>query len=163
VLSDGVITHEEFLEAQAHTMNCWDQHGVPGSFVVFDDMTNVSQPTVMTDDQRRHAIECERFWIEDIWWLYEQTRINPGNVNFDDLVADCLIRHGLAPVGFSGSDFAELALLGGLEIGYDPDEALTEEEVQALFDNHVWYSPRLPGGAYLDEGQAWECRINPHS
>jgi len=117
------------------------------------------------DPELRSAIaDCEfRYW-NDLWILWDLIRLNPDGEDFNDLVVDCLVRNSVVPPDFTYRQLREVVDVCAFVYEHDPKHPLTEKELQLLWDQHDWdCRPQLSDGAYLDEGVAWDCQMDPLS
>ena len=110
---------------------------------------------------RRANTECQlRYW-NDLWILWDLIRVNPNAEDFDTLIADCLVRNDLADESLTGRQFREALNACGALFEHDPDQPFTQEEIDAILEAVQDCRPQLPGPAYLDEGVAWDCQMDP--
>lgn len=106
VLADDEVTDAEMLEANRLLVDCLEAAGFPGSVV--DDRGGLIVPDRgLGEDVNPFVAECE----DSLGWpsvsmLYHHTRRNPGNVDNDELMAACLVRHGVVPSSYRGRDHA---------------------------------------------------------
>lgn len=158
VLSDGVIDTAEAREARDRYLSCMQDAGIPVALWEDGDHWGTSMPRELTEAEEGIEFQCWLDWDGPISGLYTNITQNPEAVDRDELIAACLIRHGLAPDGFRGRDFRELvaptvASFTGTE---------TEAERQAIEDVAASApQPVLPGGQLLNDGIAWDCQVNP--
>lgn len=179
IVADGELTLVEMREAAARTNECLASVGSPatidegegGAFMLgfyhragyegHEDMAvHLGGPEI-----RDATFACEFEYFMDLWVLWDTIRVNPHGENFDDLVAECLIRNGLVDATLTGQAFREAALACDFFFEHDPDNPLTNEEITELSRLHWEENPdcrtQLPGPVYLDEGVAWDCQMDP--
>ena len=109
VLVDGKITRAEYDQAVALYVKCANAHGVHISAELQPPLnltyqyagSGEAQPM---QDSIMHT--CARGTTSLIEGLYDDKLMNPRKQNLDDLTAECLVRKGLAPKGYSGAQFA---------------------------------------------------------
>ncbi|MCL1900524.1 MAG: hypothetical protein FWG11_08460, partial [Promicromonosporaceae bacterium] len=82
----------------------------------------------------------ERYW-RDLGFLWNAIQRNPYNLDFDEMIVQCLIRSSLAVETLTVSDLRRLADLSFREDGI---------------------MQRLPGGPPLDDPAVWPCIHDPH-
>ncbi|MCA5891936.1 hypothetical protein LEP48_01045 [Isoptericola sp. NEAU-Y5] len=154
-LSDGEVEAAELQDAQRHVLECLSQAGISARYET-DEFGQTAMVVTgdETPEQLKADVACHGEWMGRIEELYARTTGNPANEDWDTMVAACLVRHGLAPEGYSGQDYAELSMQGAVTV--DLSEGGGEQTEAA--------APQiLPGGADLNEGEALECQINPSS
>ena len=113
VLSDGVITDAELAEVRSQQIACLESLGVEVIQLDADGSTDIRPQQDSDEDSEmiyQRAIyllsqcESETNW-PDVGWLYTQTRSNPDNTDMYTLMAQGLVRMGLAPVGYTADDY----------------------------------------------------------
>jgi hypothetical protein len=155
VLADDKIDTVELRQAQDHYTDCLAEAGVRAWYV--DD--GYGQSVLRMDsDENEQQLEadgrCYDLWMGRIGSLYWDQIANPDKQDWNSLVAACFVRHGLAPVGFSGRDFADLLLASAETITYVSE------------DGEV-YTPEIPtlppalSGISLFGPQENSCQSNP--
>ncbi|XBH22605.1 hypothetical protein V5R04_05120 [Jonesiaceae bacterium BS-20] len=163
ILEDNLITEAEFLEAQDRYMSCMAERG----FTVVSNGIN-SGYTLMYDwnDPTASAADvyCNQSNFGPIDSLFFLVRDNPNKENMPDVYARCLVKAGVAPAGFTGSDLDALQPPGVIiEIPTatnESDEPDTLERFPDL-DLEVAEEVIVPGGKSLNSPEAEECFINP--
>lgn len=109
-LSDGVVTASEKDEAHQRWVTCMVDRGNKAT-IELDDAGNevsVTEASVEDSDQTNtDNILCAEGTVKIIPGLYKAMQQNPNNRDFDELYAECLVRHGLVKPPFTGSDFSE--------------------------------------------------------
>ena len=158
VLRDGVITTAEVRESRERFLSCAQDAGLPVTLWESGDDWGTAISRELTEAESELEFQCFLQWDGFIQGLYTSIAQNPDGVDRDDLIAACLIRHGLAPEGFTGRDYREL--IAPLVMSFTGAE--TEEEIRAIEDAVANVpQPVLPGGHLLNEGIAWDCQVNP--
>lgn len=189
VLTDGVITHSEVQDAQSRVLDCASDAGFGGIllFVPNEPTMHFEYPagsTQQAQDAAYNAIsECEMQWFP-FGWLYWATVTNPNSEDWDDLVAKCLVRHGVVPSPFTGADLARLqdeyAALYGIQVTWNeetgaitktypdgtvvieyPQEGLPDDTIGTINDDLNAPPMTLPGGATIDDPVAAQCLVAP--
>ncbi|MDR2973674.1 MAG: hypothetical protein LBV00_03015 [Propionibacteriaceae bacterium] len=167
VLADGKVDVQELQDAQQHMVSCMEERG----YVLFYDVDRygLSNQTMdmshgpwdnFTAAEQEEALAaertCEDAWMGGIGSLYHMVRVNPNDEDWSGLIAACLVRHGLAPEGFTGQDWDDL--IGQNATYYDtstmdPNQPPPNQEPSAPMV--------LPGGHDMSEPEARKCRIVP--
>ena len=172
IASDGELTLAEMREAAAVTNECFERAGHWGSILEvgggeFTHQIEHWDPEVMfpSEEVRLASLECKLRYFNELWILWDTVRLNPEAADFDELIAECLVRNNVAAVGLTGQQFQEAARACDFTFEADPDNPISDEEWGRLLEEH-WEThadcrPQLPGGIYLDEGIAWDCRMDP--
>ncbi len=175
ILEDGVITSEEAREALLRQIDCMNDHGLAVSLWEIDGSRGLAHPGEWTDEHIRIELLCEAQWGGGIESLYTMIQNDPGNQGRSEVFAACLVRHGLAPEGFTGSQYDELTGVAEHnaawqaiwdEIDASGVEQPSEAELEELFgDLPELREAYLPGWGYLrtpeTEDQYWECLVHP--
>ncbi|MCL1899302.1 MAG: hypothetical protein FWG11_02070 [Promicromonosporaceae bacterium] len=139
IVSNGELTLADMREAAARTNECFASVGSPASII--EDQRGGFQNVIPSAEDgssgypseavRRASIDCELDYRNDLWILWDRIRVNPDGVDFE----------------------------------YDPGNPMSDAEWEALWLAHGEATrgcrPRLPGGVYLDEGIALDCRMDP--
>ncbi|XBH20715.1 hypothetical protein V5R04_10805 [Jonesiaceae bacterium BS-20] len=153
MLEDGEVTVAEIKDAQGQFISCLADAGIEGFFADtgfgYDNLTIAGELTIEQEDSET---ECYIQWLGDAEGLFHSQVINPNNEDFDSLVAQCLVRKNLVPVGFTGKDFKELL------------EASTTAEILGAGEKVVFSETSeiiLPGGISLEDPDASLCTMNP--
>lgn len=161
VLADGEITSVELHEARELFLACVHDAGLHvGIWEDADGNWGTSVAGDWSEEDLAIEFACDDQWIGPIAQLHRITTLNPDNTDWDTLVAQCLVRRGLAPEGFTGRDYREISEYGLERITIGPDDSV-EDAIAATADAPV--IPRLlPSGVDLNESEeAWECRTDP--
>jgi hypothetical protein len=108
VLNDYFITDAEYAEARASVIACVTEAGIDASYVPQSE-TSWALAIVgeMTPAQAQKELQCSLDWMGPIEELYDRQVNNPENRDPFDIVAECLVREGFAPEGFTGKDYLE--------------------------------------------------------
>ncbi len=112
VLCDSVVSEAEAAEANESLRNCLEDAGLInieiGSFgqlsVEFPPGTDAATASVF--DAREQRCETDSGWYPIIP-LYNDMRTNPDKVDLDPYIADCLVRYGARPEGYTDADLDE--------------------------------------------------------
>jgi len=110
---DGVITDAELAEVKGLMGSCLEASGVEVYELNPDGSGFVRPPQVEGEDPdvvRQRADEIMQKCETETNWplvgsLYTQTRLNPDNVDMYTLMAQCMVRMGLAPEGYTAEDY----------------------------------------------------------
>jgi hypothetical protein len=133
ILCDGVITEAEAAEINDRFRECLEAAGLTEVRISEYGQLGISIPPgsdAATVNAQERACEDDTGWFP-VNMLYNNVRTNPDNVDKDQLTADCLVRLGLRPEGYSLAD---------LNNEYSGDNAFSD-----IADN-----PKL-----------WECQNDP--
>ena len=109
VLEDGVISDEEFSEVKQAYLKCMESLGFAG-VTINDDGSGGFTPPQGADFTPEEINGMDKGCLEEsgvitILPLYNGPRVNPDNIPFETLMADCLVRFGLESPGYSGNDY----------------------------------------------------------
>jgi len=100
------LTAEDVVEVQAAMRACLADAGITQvEFMEYSRMS-ITQPAGMPQtafDSVESACESQSGYYP-ISSLYFSMRQNPNKADVDQLIADCLVRAGLRPAGFTGQD-----------------------------------------------------------
>ncbi|MFT3889538.1 MAG: hypothetical protein QM713_15445 [Arachnia sp.] len=106
-LADDRVTDAELAEANSRLVDCLDAAGFPGAVVDSEGgLTVPDRGLGASIDPTVSACEDSIGW-SSISILYRETRRNPENIDPNELIAACLVRHEVVPVGYSGKDYAD--------------------------------------------------------
>ena len=157
ILADGVITEAEFADMRSHHIQCLTDGGLDAKYEVGYDGTWQFSLTFIagteTDAQRQTDTDCQYKWADGILSLYNAVMTNPRNEDVWPLVADCLIRHGLVPEGFSAKDAEEI---------WEQITTRVDENGNVTPAPGGGVVPNLPGsGKSLGDPDVSACRDNP--
>jgi hypothetical protein len=108
ILCSGSITAEQVTEMNEALLACLTDAGITSASINEYNLLRIDVPTGWSEG-RTTTVEtgCEEStgW-QPIIMLYGGMRQNPNKGDSDQLFADCLVRVGLEPEGFSGKDVA---------------------------------------------------------
>ncbi|WP_124774971.1 hypothetical protein [Micromonospora inaquosa] len=120
VFADLVITKSEFDEAVERYVACAQDRGtkikavpVAGGYYNYDLVKSGEAETV--------AEECRKGTIALVEPIYVDRLMNPEKKNIDQLLADCLVRSGVAPEGYSAEQFVIDRAKNFAETSFGPD------------------------------------------
>ncbi|MDR0504689.1 MAG: hypothetical protein LBG70_02625 [Bifidobacteriaceae bacterium] len=159
ILADGVITEAELKDAQQHVIACLADGGVTARYVTGENGDTGLETADLSEAQWEVNINCHNQWMGQIDALYYQIARNPYNEDFQALAAACLVRKGLAPKGFTASDYENFSRNNGTEfnmatITANPGHMVTVEPNPDAVAT-------LPGGARGDDPAVIKCETNP--
>jgi len=174
IVADGELTIEEMREAAARTQECWDAIGAERWFRESADgsigpVWRGWDGVGPNESENWAAEDCTLEYFNDLWILWDLIRRNPDAEDFDQLIVDCLISHDLAEPTLTVPLFEEARIQCYFEVTEEMSATMTDEEIMAAEREHglhmmeIGCRPQLPGGTYLDEGQAWDCIMDPIS
>lgn len=148
ILADGTIDSFEINDAMRHVVECVSEAGFTISYTLDNHSMQFESTTPEPSDEV--LIGCQDEWLGEVGQLYWSMYTNPNNENGDGLVAACLVRKGLAPAEFTGTDYAEL----------------TQPETIIQGTGEVFVAPEfaeiiIPGGGSLSDPEAVTCAITP--
>lgn len=103
VLEDGEITRAEYEEAVHRLVECARDRGTRVTPLEQDGLYTYEVPISETSD--RDMLECSEGTTQVVEALYGDVLRNPRNVDFEELVAECLVRSGLAPEGYDEEQY----------------------------------------------------------
>jgi hypothetical protein len=157
ILRDGTITLAEFSESQERYVACLSDKGIEAAVVGgANDVPSVEMAGVDIDSLTREIYACQSDWVGRIDELYRTMQVNPENRDWHSLVAECLVREGLAPPGFSGEDYRELESRAVRSERYSSDGDAPVEIVEPEDPD-----PLLPSGIRLYSDETEACRNSP--
>jgi len=148
VLSDDVITDEEFREVRQHYIDCLGDAGIKAEAL---DNGNYNVYTNMSAKQEEAERTCSAETIAVIEPLYYAIRYNPQNQDFTKLMLECLRKGGFVDDTFTGADWQELIYEFAAVMG-DGSEANPGTAGPV---------PLLPGGTPINDPRVQECSTNP--
>jgi hypothetical protein len=102
VLSDYKVTRGEYEEAVARYLRCANDRGVELSTIRQAGYYNYTFP--QSARAERIVNGCVRGTTELIEPIFVATLTNPNSEDLDYLIAECVVRKGLAPPGYTGAD-----------------------------------------------------------
>jgi len=163
ILADGEISRGELSDAEARVVACLGALGIEASYVTndwgIDNLTVVGGLSTAVSDE---VTECQTQWMGPIDQLFWDQYVNPMNQDMNGLIAACLVRKGLAPAGFSGSDYANVARDNSIHV----DTSTVAPDGGG--GGRVQASPgtssgdgAIPGGGNLSDPGAIACAVVP--
>ncbi|MCL2595509.1 MAG: hypothetical protein FWD83_08330 [Promicromonosporaceae bacterium] len=117
ILADGTLERHEHREAKYRYTTCLAEGGIPVFWQEWADGygTGISDDDIdfdfMAPGPWEVMRECENKWIGEIdmlWYLQETNPHNLDDATRYDALAECLVRHGFAPQGFTGREYLEI-------------------------------------------------------
>jgi hypothetical protein len=162
VLADDQITEAEITEARSRFVSCLADAGIWASFVRDDyGEATLIMSDKLTSAQQAAESSCDHQWLGPIASLYHRISVNPYNVDWDELVAACLVQKGLAPKGFTGAQYRELEKSSGVSVDTTTMEPDTNGRLEMTYTTPPLPAATLPSGVTLDNPEAIWCSINP--
>jgi hypothetical protein len=175
VLADDKITEAEVKELTELYTVCLHDAGIGASVdkfyqvsTTFDyGITRANESTISPDvvNARKDALykkerECSRATIGGVGTLYSEIALNPTNVEYDELYAQCLVRRGIVPDDFTTEDWKyyqkrleeEYVLPEGETSSGDGWEEVTYTEVPPTPEIY------LPGGVHIWDDKVMACQ-----
>ncbi|MFW0774782.1 hypothetical protein ACLRGI_16610 [Paenarthrobacter nitroguajacolicus] len=110
VLSDGVVTRAEKEESMQRWISCMTDRGHTATVELDDNGNEVTVTTASIEGSAQvnaDSTRCAEGTIKIIPGLYEAMQQNPENRDYDELYAECLVRHGVVEPPFSAKDFSD--------------------------------------------------------
>jgi hypothetical protein len=109
IISDEKVTQEELDEVYGKYDTCLKSSGITSSYLTPGDYAG----TVMTvapslNDKQQVDVtkKCEKeYGFTDLVSLEDDVSSNPNKEDFYKIMAECLVRHGMAPDGYTKDDF----------------------------------------------------------
>jgi hypothetical protein len=153
VLADHEVDDGELSASLSSFVVCLQDRGVP--VTVEEGATlpsDLAFPIGVLEERKADHDACSALWVGGIETLYEAVRLNPENRDMDSLVADCLVREGLAPDGFGEDELRALRELSATK-AFVPDGGGQPTILATPSDP----DPTLPGGARLYGEEAEHC------
>lgn len=121
VFADLKITAAEYDEAVQRYLSCVRDHGVDISATKADGYYTFSLIAASGTDQA--VTDCRSGTIDLIEPLYVDQLRNPRREDPDTIIARCLVRHGAAPNGYDGKQYANDARANFANAPYSPDDS----------------------------------------
>lgn len=103
VLADGDITRAEYEEAVQKLVSCGEARGVKITPIKQGELYNYSYPLTETSDEIMG--DCSAGTTLVIETFYSDMVKNPMNGDFEQMVAECLARSGLAPADYDKAQY----------------------------------------------------------
>jgi hypothetical protein len=134
ILCSGGITAEHVAELNEALKSCLTDAGFSNIAIDGYGLLSITSPKGMAENT---VNSLEQSCEETSGWypvvsLYGNMRQNPNKANVNQLIAECLVRVGLEPEGFSGEDVAAEYQDGG--------DAFADISASPLF-MPCWYDP----------------------
>ncbi|MDR0436472.1 MAG: hypothetical protein LBH11_06935 [Propionibacteriaceae bacterium] len=174
ILEDGLVTEAEYADMRQRVVDCVRDSG--SSIVTYYEQDEYGRWSLAQEYWGEPSAvdlqisgDCSHEWTGVAESLYWDMRSNPNNEDWDDLVAQCLVRHGLVPKGFTGEDYVQLqdeysALFmelvpgsweeivspdgTGTHYSFIPDDPFNLPEIPPM---------ALPGGHNMEEPEVRAC------
>ena len=130
VLSDGVITHDEYLEAYARLSQCLADAGIKATQSTDQfGLISISVEGKGVDGAESQQVwnSCSDQWLGPIGQIYREQFQNPNNQDLESLIASCLVKRGLVTPGFTGADLVELEYKYGYRVDGTPPTPITPQ------------------------------------
>jgi hypothetical protein len=116
IYKDGVVTDEELAESRQMYSECLTDLGYKVEFDAKGYETVTSPDTranldAAADEARSKELENNRAICSNksgylqMTAMYAELKSNPNKEDFYKIMAECLVRHGLAPKGYTKDDF----------------------------------------------------------
>jgi hypothetical protein len=162
VLDDHLVTADELRESNLKVIECLNDRGIEATLApLTDGETEILEEALQIPDQDEIGGECYSRWGGDIPHFFRQMKLNPGNENWSDLVAACLVRTGVVPDGFTGADFdrieQEWADLTSVEVSLEDYENGIVPFIEPTA------TPTFPGGALYNTEEVAPCQLDPRN
>ncbi len=163
ILADGVIERAEVEEAVYRTHSCWAEAGIDATLNEDPDsgFFGLGLGPEFDLGDLGAEMECLDAWFGPIQHLYPEPVGNLAlpQAEGDRLAAACLVRRGLAPVGFTGQMLDELMSAHAMTLGPDdPNPTFEDWEAHVEEVGH----PIIPEtGVDLWGEEAGVCLMNP--
>lgn len=153
VLSDNVITDEEFREVRQQYIGCLADAGIkatanPNGQYDFD--------VAPTGAQEEAEQKCSDETTRSIEGLYSALKVNPENEDFSALAAECLRSRGVVGDAFTKKDWDQF--VGALSAA---QSAATNADGEVPLSKDIPNLPTLPGGVAMDDPRVQQCSNNP--
>jgi hypothetical protein len=125
VLADHKVTRGEYEEAVARYLRCANDQGVALSTIRQAGYYNYTFP--QSAEAERIVTDCVRGTTELIEPIFVATLTNPNGEDLDDLIAECVVRKGLASPGYTGADIkaekrAAIREKRGIDFPFDEED-----------------------------------------
>lgn len=113
VLCDGTITAQEMAELQDAFGECLEGAGFTGVNFRSDGGFGFTIPKGVTDEQQKATVtRCEGPTIGTLDLLYNGMRQRPDNQPIGEAMAQCMVRMGIVPAGYSSADYVRDSMAG---------------------------------------------------
>ena len=148
VLTDNVISDEEFREVRQRYVDCLSDAGMQVKALADGSYEFATTPTAEEDVAER---QCALETTMSVEALYYSIRTNPQNEDFSLLTVECLQRQDVVDASFTKQDWDRFVSAFAAVAGGESGEA-TPPEADL---------PTLPGGVQMDDARVQECSTNP--
>lgn len=106
VLKDGAISDQEISALRDAFIACAEQRGLVDVMYMADGSLSLSYGKGMSDREVDDIVrDCGTPTTDGVEVLYAQIQTNPSNKDMATIMAECLVRVGLAPPGYSRQDY----------------------------------------------------------
>jgi hypothetical protein len=138
VLADGKISRGEYDQAVSKYVRCVDDHGIPLGAELqppLDLTYQYSLPGGGDNTSQAVMDRCAVGTTALIEPLYAAQVQNPHKVDLDQLTAQCLVRKGVAPKGYTGAAYArDSDSAHGGRFPFNPDDPRIAEKYSACME-----------------------------
>lgn len=165
-IKTGEIAYSDYKDSRQKFQSCLEESGIAVN-VTADDWglglieiaSGAGDETVLAECQS----QFDGIGNDSISVLYQRQVSNPDNENMDELIAQCLVRKGMAPAGFDAQDYREFIESNSAKCA---DGICTLQDGTTYPANEAPPSGRtgnyiLPGGAHFDTPEGSQCRFAP--
>jgi len=184
VMDGGYVTRAHLDEAAERAMECFRLHGIDqhirfeehpdtGLPIFFPNQAWMSQfETEMPHSAGEQIVvrtldenpfdDCIQDWFGPIIFMYSATRENPDNLDWTEVMFDCLVRTGVAPEGLRLQEYLAWLDRHSLTFSIDDTEVTTAKPPEPAADDPIL----LMRGSLLDDSVPSapgyeECSIDP--
>jgi len=162
ILQSGKITVSDVKDSEQQVIKCTSDLGLNATFDPDPwglDQYGLVYTGNLSTDQIAAAKSCYDKWMGPILQLYNSQFANPDNLDWNTLVATCLVRKGLAPAGFTGQDYASLLAQQQQPFSVGPSSDGDGSNTGTFGDQPI--DVRIPGGSSLLDPVALACQALP--
>ena len=147
VLSDEVITDEEFREVRQRYVDCLADAGIRAEAL---DDGSYNMPDGITGKNADADMACARETVIPMESLYYAIRTNPDNEDISALIVECLKKQGVVDDAFTKDDWDNFISAFAAVAGDGSAPAPPASEL-----------PSLPGGARMEDPAVQACSSDP--
>lgn len=106
-LADGAISEQEYNESWSRYSTCLAEAGITVQSREFDGSYTTESVSALTGEEQEELISAcsTRAGEAEIIAPFNWIRRNPQNLDENTIIAECLVRSGLAPRGYDGTDY----------------------------------------------------------
>lgn len=105
ILTDGRITQLEFSSLQDQLKTCLESNGATNVSFTMTELT-VTFPQDWSEGDKDELMKgCQESVYGTVDMLYQSIARNPDNQDEAQIMADCLVRVGVAPKGYTADDY----------------------------------------------------------